>query len=133
MRGSVVSLARLRLATGPQGKRLATRIGRFLEQRRDGNLQDRGERLQPRDRDVLGTALDAADIGTVDAGIEGEPLLGVAALDAQAPQVQAEDGFCFHPSHKPDMRLDNRRTYDPILIENRGAGRAGGGGAQCRQ
>ena len=42
-----MTLARLRLAAGPKGKRLATMIVRFLEQRRDGNLQDSGERFQP--------------------------------------------------------------------------------------
>ena len=79
------------LAAGPQ-RCWSLRTGlRHDEQIRDRHRQGEGHRLQRGDGDVLRAALDAADIGPVDAGGERESLLRMPARNAQAPQVPADD------------------------------------------
>ena len=112
------SLSRFR-APAPAPRRQGRRPGRARlgrdEQRRHRDPQGLGQGLQGRNRHVFPTALDPSDVGTVDAGSEGQPLLRQPLLDPQPPQVPPDDAPRVYRATEPCQRLDNRRTDNPSL------------------
>jgi hypothetical protein len=85
-------------------ERLGTRgvFLRYFEKVRQGDLKRRGQPVQYINRRVLFFPFQAANVGPIDAGIIGKPLLRQASPDPYSAQIP---GYQCSPVHAPSRAL----------------------------
>ena len=105
----------LRPPPGPQRWRMRRAGHRLDQQGCDGHGERARHSFERGDGHILRAALDAADIGPVDAGRKRKTLLRQSPRDPQRSQIPADDRPRFHGANRPDQRLGNRRTNSPAL------------------
>ena len=88
--------------------------GRDIEQIGYCDVQDLGHRIYAVDGDVLATTFDPADIGSINLRLEGKTLLAETTRYPQTTNVEAEKSTRVHCCHRTNLRLDNRRTDNPL-------------------
>jgi hypothetical protein len=96
-----------RFAPFREGFRRRGPSGRYNEKLRNGNAESLCEAVQKIDGGILSLPLQAPDIGSINVGIVGEPLLRNPALNADPSQIPGHERASFHARRQPVERPSN--------------------------
>lgn len=106
-------LGLLRFSAGRQRHRLPLPFGRLDQKSRGGHTKDNCQGIQRIDGDILRTALDAANVRSINLRRQCQPLLRQTLLSSQFAEIPANDLAHIHCGQEGNI---NGLTIDGLTV-----------------